>query len=291
MASKEKKSRRRLQIDPEEYAPPTSLYDVSASPRPDAEWLKFYGGASEGAPKSLSSLDDEDGSEAAVPALPSLEATDLRSPSRSLYTDQDHLIARNTPAADEAPPNEARRTNLREINPNQAPPAALPFPTQKKPEVKEPRVARTAPNAQDRSVVPRSEDAVAASPTTATAERQDHISFKEFAARWRGLLTFGVHTGKLRICEVLYNNTYAMNRDTCFTSLDKLSKDARLDKRTCHINILQLEKIGFIERLAVFNTATKKGTTFKLHLSPLEAEAIKRPSRYLYEEDPTDMLL
>ena len=292
MASKEKKSRRRLQIDPEEYAPPTSLYDVSASPRPDAEWLKFYGGASEGAPKSLSSLDDEDDLAKAVSTLPHLESTDLRLPTPPPLPQHRSTVRDDSAASEPLSSEKMARSSLREITPKQAPSAALPFPSQQKTEVLKPQAAPTSPVTQNRAATLEEYVPVPAPPRATRAdEHQEQISFKEFAARWRGLLTFGVHTGKLRICEVLFKNTYAINQETYFTSLEKLSKEARLDKRTCHINILQLEKIGFIERLAVFNTATKKGTTFKLHLSPLEAEMRKRPSRYLYEEDSSDTLL
>lgn len=110
-------------------------------------------------------------------------------------------------------------------------------------------------------------------------------AFAEFVARWGFVLRSGGRAGKLRICEVLYNNTYAIGKDTFFTSYEKLAKLAGLEKKQCAINVKQLESLGFIERRNIYNTATRQGTEFKLHLDQLPPAARKVPRYHYYDED------
>jgi hypothetical protein len=111
------------------------------------------------------------------------------------------------------------------------------------------------------------------------------VPFDEFVSRWGFVLRSGGRAGKLRICEVLYNNTYAVGRETFFTSYEKLARLAGLEKKQCAINIKQLESLGFIERLNIYNTATKQGTEFKLHLEQLPPNARRAPRHHYYDED------
>jgi hypothetical protein len=110
-------------------------------------------------------------------------------------------------------------------------------------------------------------------------------SFESFVDRWGFVLRSGGRAGKLRICEVLYNNTYAIGQDTFFTSYEKLAKLTNLEKKQCSINIRQLESLGFVERLNIFNTATKQGTEFKLHLDQLPPGERRAPRYHCYDED------
>lgn len=111
------------------------------------------------------------------------------------------------------------------------------------------------------------------------------MPFDEFVSRWGFVLRSGGRAGKLRICEVLYDNTYAVGRETFFTSYEKLAKLAGLEKKQCAINVKQLESLGFIERLNIYNTATKQGTDFKLHLEQLPPNARRSPRHHYYDED------
>lgn len=110
-------------------------------------------------------------------------------------------------------------------------------------------------------------------------------TFDEFVARWGFILRSGGRTGKLRICQVLFNNSHAVGKEIFFTSYEKLAKLANLEKKQCAINVRQLEKLGFVERLHIFNTATKQGTIFKLHLNQLSPGARKSPRHHQYDED------
>jgi len=111
------------------------------------------------------------------------------------------------------------------------------------------------------------------------------ISYREFVERWAYFLKSGHRIGKMRICEVLYSNTYAVGKATYFTSYDKLAKLAGLEKKQCAINIKQLEDLGFVERLNIYNTATRQGTEFKLHLSQLPPHSRKSPQYHHYDEE------
>jgi hypothetical protein len=112
-----------------------------------------------------------------------------------------------------------------------------------------------------------------------------HMPFEEFVSRWGFVLRSGGRIGKLRICEVVYENTYGAGRETFFTSYEKLARLAGLEKKQCAINVKQLESLGFIERLNIYNTATKQGTEFKLHLEQLPPGARRPPRQYYYDED------
>ena len=111
------------------------------------------------------------------------------------------------------------------------------------------------------------------------------MTFDEFVARWGFILRSGGRTGKLRICQVLYDNTYAAEQDTFFTSYEKLAKLTGLEKKQCAINVKQLESLGFVERLNIYNTATRQGTEFRLHLEQLPPQARSAPSHHYYDED------
>jgi hypothetical protein len=122
-------------------------------------------------------------------------------------------------------------------------------------------------------------------PTRIVPVKSVALSFEDFVERWGFILRSGGRAGKLRICEVLYNNTYAVGHETFFTSYEKLAKLANLEKKQCSINVRQLESLGFVERLNIFNTATKQGTEFKLHLEQIPLGERKSPRYYCYDED------
>jgi hypothetical protein len=116
--------------------------------------------------------------------------------------------------------------------------------------------------------------------TRASTEGAAIISLGEFLARWGMILRSGSRIGKLRICEVLYENTYAAGVDTFFTA-----KLTGIEKKQCSVNIKQLESLGFVERLNIYNTATKQGTEFKLHLNPIPPGERRTPRYHCYDKD------
>jgi len=90
------------------------------------------------------------------------------------------------------------------------------------------------------------------------------ISFGEFSKRWSPIL----RSGQMSVCRVLFDMTYGAGQAECFTSMPKLAVAAGLKERQCYNVVAQLELLGFIERPEIFNTPTKKGTVFRLFLSP-----------------------
>ena len=96
------------------------------------------------------------------------------------------------------------------------------------------------------------------------AETVTGSSFGEFSKRWSPIL----RSGQMSVCRVLFEMTYAVGQTECFTSMPKLAAAAGLKERQCYNVVAQLELLGFIERPEIFNTPTKKGTVFRLFLSP-----------------------
>lgn len=90
------------------------------------------------------------------------------------------------------------------------------------------------------------------------------ISFGSFSKRWASIL----RSGQMSVCRVLFEMTYEVGEAEYFTSMPKLAAAAGLKERQCYNVVAQLELLGFIERPEIFNTPTKKGTIFRLFLSP-----------------------
>lgn len=89
-------------------------------------------------------------------------------------------------------------------------------------------------------------------------------SFGEFSKRWSPIL----RSGQMSVCRVLFEMTYSLGLSECFTSMPKLAAAAGLKERQCYNVVSQLEQLGFIDRPEIYNTPTKKGTVFRLHLAP-----------------------
>jgi hypothetical protein len=100
--------------------------------------------------------------------------------------------------------------------------------------------------------------------TTPTPESDGGASFAEFSKRWSPLL----RSGQMSVCRALFDLTYGAGQTECFTSMPKLAAAAGLKERQCYNVIAQLELLGFIERPEIFNTPIKKGTVFRLFLTP-----------------------
>lgn len=93
-------------------------------------------------------------------------------------------------------------------------------------------------------------------------------SFEEFAERWR----HGLRKGQLKICEVLYQKTYAVGQTECVTSFSELGRLSGLQIRQCFNIIAQLEALRFVERARSSSTSNKKdqGSVIRFHLYPVQ---------------------
>lgn len=107
-------------------------------------------------------------------------------------------------------------------------------------------------------------------PTARSADAQDMpiSSFEEFAERWR----HGLRKGQLKICEVLYQKTYAVGQTECVTSFSELGRLSGLKMRQCFNVIAQLEALKFVERARSEGTSNKKdqGSVIRFYLFPVQ---------------------
>lgn len=95
-------------------------------------------------------------------------------------------------------------------------------------------------------------------------ENVGETSFGEFSKRWAPIL----RSGQMSVCRALFDLTYGAGQTECFTSMPKLAAAAGMKERQCYNVVAQLELLGFIERPEIFNTPSKKGTVFRLFLTP-----------------------
>jgi hypothetical protein len=93
-------------------------------------------------------------------------------------------------------------------------------------------------------------------------------SFEEFAERWR----HGLRKGQLKICEVLYQKTYAVGQTECVTSFSELGRLSGLKMRQCFNVIAQLEALKFVERARSEGSSNKKdqGSVIRFYLYPVQ---------------------
>ena len=99
---------------------------------------------------------------------------------------------------------------------------------------------------------------------TAASQGDGGASFGDFSKRWAPIL----RSGQMSVCRALFDLTYEVGQTECFTSMPKLAAAAGLKERQCYNVVAQLELLGFIERPEIFNTPSKKGTVFRLFLTP-----------------------
>jgi|SRR5215213_392905 len=100
--------------------------------------------------------------------------------------------------------------------------------------------------------------------TTSAPKIIGEVSFGDFSKRWAPIL----RSGQMSVCRALFDLTYGAGLSECFTSMPRLATAAGLKERQCYNVVAQLELLGFIERPEIFNTPTKKGTVFRLFLTP-----------------------
>ncbi|MBS1807452.1 MAG: hypothetical protein JST84_04595 [Acidobacteria bacterium] len=88
--------------------------------------------------------------------------------------------------------------------------------------------------------------------------------FEYFTRKYERLL------GKARmiVCGAIYDLSLGVGNQDCFYSVGKLAQETGFTDRYIFKLVGQLETLGFIEKVETFNTATKKGTIFRLHLEP-----------------------
>jgi hypothetical protein len=91
-------------------------------------------------------------------------------------------------------------------------------------------------------------------------------TFEEFAERWK----HGLRKGQLKVCEALYQKTYALGETQCVTSFSEPGRLSGLKMRQCFNVIAQLEALKFVERAKSGTTSNKKdqGSIIRFYLFP-----------------------
>jgi hypothetical protein len=133
---------------------------------------------------------------------------------------------------------------------------------------------KKAPSAPPRDIssrnasLPRSDDGRSAITFAEHVPAQDMAisSYDEFAERWK----HGLRKGQLKVCEVLYQKTYALGTAECITSFSELGRLSGLKMRQCFNIIAQLEALKFVERAKSESTSNKKdqGSIIRFFLFP-----------------------
>jgi hypothetical protein len=113
-------------------------------------------------------------------------------------------------------------------------------------------------------IVPANKDAGEILPRDTKPDAETANSFEDFVKTWARIL----RPGQISVCRILFKMTYAIGQTEFFTSMPKLAAAAGLKERQCYNIITQLELLGFVERPDIYNTPTRKGTVFRLYLTP-----------------------
>lgn len=90
--------------------------------------------------------------------------------------------------------------------------------------------------------------------------------FEDFARKWRQYL----YPGQLAVMRTLYELTYAVGTNECFTRYSEIAGATKMSRRNCINVVNSLVKGGFIERVEIRNDASGKGIRLRIHLEPLQ---------------------
>ena len=259
--------KRRLQLNAEEYAPPSNLHDASDKPpRLDDAWVKFYGGNTEGGAKRLSSIDDDE--PVAVKINPPV--VEQRPQAHAAESPGSVEWMRDTPAPVHHPDQnenkgvvEARGDMpagrvLTPVRDFRRETADQPAPITRPSLVGKEKVARTSNETSGGKVA----DDPASAPLPPTDAPQ---SFETWLQRWSPWLKKG---GAIKVCRAFFDLTHARGSDECFTSNSVVMQLTELSRAQCIRNIHYLIEMGFLEELGEVNNRDAKGTYYRFNLTP-----------------------
>lgn len=260
--------KRRLQLNAEEFAPPSDMYDASEEPRLDQTWVQFYGGEQRGI-KRLSDLDDEkpvqtnnDDTNSAQQSSPSHiippQLVDLQTVNKTSQVAPAEQTKPSEPALFERRP----RPVLSSVN------GAKEAKTDAAP-----RSGSLSPLGTEADAVPQviesSGDIVpdkdAAEAPLSRNPEVDTPSFEEWSRRWSLWLKRG---GSIKVCEAFFRLTHSRGDSECFTSNSEIMKLSGLSRAQCIRNIHYLIEIGFLDELSEVNNKEAKGTFYRFNLVP-----------------------
>ena len=97
-------------------------------------------------------------------------------------------------------------------------------------------------------------------------ESSDTTKLDELVRKWKE--DFRVHSGEIKVLRALYGLTHGVGNNECVTTQEKLAEAANLQRRQCINNVNTLEKMGFIERVEVYNEKGQRGIKLRFNLIP-----------------------
>lgn len=263
--------KRRLQLNAEEFAPPSDLYEASAEPRLDETWVQYYGGEKHGGLKRLLPVEEEVASgqpedAPAAPSPPAAPATHHESPDEA-----HHIGPHQTPEAQEtealgaASPDRPSRpvvSSLEDFRKHEPAKTAVanPPPAPARAAVNDPPAKRiTTAGVEKRAAVSPS------APSSSPQVESGAPSFEEWAKRWAPWLKRG---GSIKVCAAFFELTHVQGSAECFTSNSAIMEITKLSRAQCIRNIHYLIEIGFLDELSEVNSREAKGTYYRFNLVP-----------------------
>jgi len=205
-------------------------------------------------------------SPAAVPAIPSAPISNQATSDQFPRNDSDQQIENEVQAAAGSPSphlKEQQETSDSQSNSlfsrsQQRYIAETPIATATLPELE--RKRSSDPNTADFATARRSGD----ESTSHIVDVTSSTSFEEFARKWKMYL----YPGQLAVMRTLYEVTFAVGSNECFTRYSEIAKATKMSRRNC-INVMNaLVDRGFVERLEIRNDATSKGIRLRVHPNP-----------------------
>lgn len=260
--------KRRLQLNAEEFAPPSDLYEAPAEPRLDETWVQYYGGEKEGGLKRLLSDDEEAAAgqpqeseaEGTVPAEDHVNPIEAHPQDAAAQPEvQASEPLSSAPTERPSRPVVSSLEDFRRHEPARGAAAQSPHP---------PERAETAPEParHERAAGAEKSDDIAQAPTSPSPQVESGTpSFEEWSKRWSPWLKRG---GSIKVCQAFFDLTHARGTAECFTSNSAIMELTGLSRAQCIRNIHYLIEMGFLDELSEVNSREAKGTYYRFNLVP-----------------------
>jgi len=138
-----------------------------------------------------------------------------------------------------------------------------------------PQVA-VLPLASDKPTAPESVKHVETTRSENDTPPTGNLTWEEFERTFKKRLS----KSQLRVCQVLFEATYAQGVETCLMRTQDLMQKSQVMGRTMYYALSELESAGFILRGPIYNTPTKRGQLISFYPTPrikrLEVEAARQ---------------
>jgi len=110
------------------------------------------------------------------------------------------------------------------------------------------------------------------------------LTWEEFKRTFKKRLS----KSQLKICQVLFEATYAQGVETCLMRTRDLMDRSQVMGRTMYYALNELENAGFIVRGPIYNTPTKRGQMISFYPTPRIKRLEVEPTRQFHYHDESD---